>query len=360
MLTRYLLREILSNLLWVLSLGLLLLYLARMADFGPEIFARGGQVADLLRFSGYLLLFLLPFALPLAGLAGVLLAFIRLAHDREILALASLGISPLRLTRAVALTAAGLFALALLLTLLLVPQAKRRMRDTLWQLAVKRLERGLPEKTPVDWFPGTLLYARRVKEGFRLKDVYILREGPGGKKGFLYARRGRLTLFPGGAELLLEKGEGHFFSSDLQRVENLYFESYRYRFPLSPPEERELKRGEMGLFELLSRARSSKLPPHKRRKYLAEFYQRFFYPLAALVLPFLGLPLGLSLKASGRAPALILGLLLHLFYYLLFSLGSTLAEEGKLAPPLALGLAPALFLALGLVLWRFSLRREGL
>ncbi|RUM88507.1 MAG: hypothetical protein DSZ24_03465 [Thermodesulfatator sp.] len=360
MLTRYLLREIFSNFLWVLSVGLLLLYLVRIADFGPEIFARGGTFPDLLRFSGYLLLFLLPFALPLAGLAGVLLAFMRLAQDQETLALTALGVSPRQLVKAVALVALVLFALGLWFNLFLVPKAKRRMRDTLWELALKRLERGLPEKTPVDWFPHLLLYIRKVEKGFYFKDVYLFRETPEGKKGFLYARRGHLSLLPGGVEISLEEGEGHFFSANLERVENLSFRSYRHRFPLRPLEEREFKRGEMGLSALLARARSSKLPPRKRHKYLAEFYQRFFYPLAALVLPFLGLPLGLHLRTSGRTPALILGLLLYLFYYLLFSFGSTLAEKGKLPPPAAFSLAPLFFGGLAFLLWRWSLRKEGL
>ncbi len=360
MLTRYLLREILSNFLAVVLVTLLLLFLTRMADFGPEIFARGGGLEDLVRFSGNLAVFLLPFALPLAALVGVLLAFMRLAHDQELLALSALGFSPARLYRPVFYFALGIFALTLALNLGLLPRAKKGMRDLLYTLATRRLERGFPEKTPVDWFPGLIFYTEKVKRGFYFKHLYLFDETHTGKKGLIYARKGRLLLREGEVELVLQEGEGHFLSRDLREVENFYFGEYRYRVPLNLPEERSLKRGEMGLSELWARAHRTDLPPRKRRKYLTEFYQRFFYPLAALVLPFLGLPLGARLKASGRGLALTAGLILYLLYYLCFSLATTLAENGYLPPPLALSLPPAGMALVAVLLARDLEKREAL
>ncbi len=360
MLTRYLLREILSNFLAVVLVTLILLFLTRMADFGPEIFARGGRLSDLALFSVNLGIFLLPFALPLAALVGVLLGFMRLAHDQELLALSALGFSPGRLYRPVLYFALVVFVITLILNLVLLPRAKRGMRDLLYALATRRLERGLPEKTPVDWFPGLIFYAEKVKEGFHFKHLYLFDETHAGKRGLIYARKGRLLLREGEVELVLQEGEGHLFSRDLREVENFYFGEYRYRVPLNLPEERELKRGEMGLAELWARGHRSDLPPRKRRKYLTEFYQRFFYPLAALVLPFLGLPLGARLKASGRGLALAAGLLLYLFYYLCFSLATTLAENGYLPPPLALSLPSAGMALVAYFLARDFERREAL
>jgi len=356
-LTRYLLREILSNFLTVLLVALLLLMLTRMADFGPEITARGGGPGDLLLFSVNLAVFLVPFALPLAALAGVLLSFMRLSHDQELLALSALGVSPGRLYRPVLFFALAVFLITLGLNLFLLPRAKRAMRDLLYSLATRRLERGLPEKTPVDWFPGLLLYAEKVKNGFHFRRFYLFEETRSGKKGVLYAEKGRLLVKGHEAELILERGEGHFFSPDLREVENFYFGEYRYRLPLRLSVERELKRGEMGLSELWTRGHRRVLPPRKRRKYLTEFYQRFFYPLAALVLPLLAPPLGTRLRTSGRGLALGAALFLYLAYYLLFSLATTLAESGYLPPPAALALPPV---ATGLAAFILYLRfRKG-
>lgn len=357
--TRYLLREILTNFLAVVFLTLFLLYITRMANFGPDLFALQATARDFALFSLDLTVFLLPFALPLAALLGVLLAFMRLAHDQELLAFSALGVSPWRLYRPVAWFALGIFILTLILNIFLLPRAKRGMRDLLYFLSARRIERGLPERTPVDWFPGLVFYAERVRKKFRFREVYILDETRPGKRGFLYARKGELLLRDREAELILKQGEGHYFSRDFREAENFYFGEYRYRLPLNLAGERELKRGEMGLSALLARARDRRLPPHKRRKYLTEFYQRFFYPLSALVLPFLGLPLGARLKSSGRGLALAAGLGLYLCYYLLFSLGTGFSESGYLPSPVALGLPSILMGAVAVLAgWDF-LRREG-
>lgn len=360
MLKRYLIREILSNFLVALFIVLFLLFLTRIIDFGPELFQKGGTFSDLVSFSGYLLFFLLPFALPLAALTGTLLAFMRLAHDQEILAFSALGVSPRKLLIPVIYFSLVIFLIVLVLNLVFLPVAKRHMRDTLFEVFKRRLEKGLPEKTPVDWFPGLLLYAHKVKKGFHFKDFYLFEESGNQKVGFIYAEKGELRIKRGEIELRLEKGEGHFLSKDLSEAENFYFGTYIYRIPMERMiKKRKFKRGELNLGALLRKARDPKLPLRKRRKYLAEFYQRLFYPFSALILPLLGLPLGARLRASGRGLALAAGLLLYLLYYLLFSFGTTLAEGGKLPPFLALAWPNLFFLGLALFLFRDFEKREG-
>ncbi len=356
MLTKYIIREILSHFVYVFGVVVGLLFLTKAVDFVPELYHRGGTWQDFLLFSGYLWVFLWPFALPLAALAGVILTFMRLSHDQELLALSSLGISPRRLLKPVLLFCGGLFFLTTTLNIFFFPVLKREMRDILFEAFKRRLARGLPEKEPVDWFPGLLFYAERVKDGFRFRHVYLFDEREKERLGLIYARRGRLELQEGEVLFVLREGEGHYFSPDLVRVENFYFGEYRYRLSLESLEgRREFKRGELNLKALWERAHDTRLPLKKRRRYLTEFYQRIFHPLSVLILPLVGLPLGARLKASGRGLALAVGLLVYLFYYLLFTFGTTLAESGRWPPPLALGMAPAVFLGVaGLLFWRFE------
>ncbi len=349
MLTRYLLKEILANFWRVSLLALFLLFVTKILDVGAKALEAGATFRDLAFLSFYLALFLLPFSLPLAALISTLLTFMRLAQDQELLAFKALGVAGGRLLRPVLYFSGGVFLTVALLNLWILPWSKRAMRDTLFELFERRLQRGLPEKTPVDWFPGLVLYAQKVKKKFKVKHLYLLDRRPeSGKSGFICAEKGEIRLNPGEVQIYLEKGEGHFWSLDLKEAENFYFGTYLYRVPFLRPTKRELKRGEMDLEMVWARAHDPDLPGPKRRKYLSEFYQRLFYPLSALLLPLLGLPLGARLKASGKGLALVAGLGAYLAYYLLFSLGISLSESGRLPPGWGIFL-PNLIFGLGVI-----------
>src|SRR5690242_286428 len=110
-LDRYVIRESVGPFLLALGVFTFVLAVRPMLDRAESLLAKGVPVGTV----GFLLTLLLPQALgvtlPMAFLAGLLMAFGRLSGDRETVALLACGVNPLRLLRPaliMALAGAGL------------------------------------------------------------------------------------------------------------------------------------------------------------------------------------------------------------------------------------------------------------
>ena len=105
-LDRYLIRETLGPFALALALFTFLLWVQPMLDTAQTLLSKGVPMGTI----GYLLLTLLPQALgvtvPMAFLAGVVMALGRFSGDREAVAMMACGVSPVRLIRPMMLLAA--------------------------------------------------------------------------------------------------------------------------------------------------------------------------------------------------------------------------------------------------------------
>jgi lipopolysaccharide export LptBFGC system permease protein LptF len=61
-----------------------------------------------------------------------------------------------------------------------------------------------------------------------------------------------------------------------------------------------------------------------------EYYKKFSLPVAALLLGFVGAPLGMFNRRSGRPGGFVISAAVVLFYYLLFTMGEGLGDEGRI------------------------------
>lgn len=64
--------------------------------------------------------------------------------------------------------------------------------------------------------------------------------------------------------------------------------------------------------------------------FLVELHRRLSIPLTCLLFGLLSLPLALQSRPQGRSHGFLLGTLVILIYYLMFTTGQTLAESGRL------------------------------
>ncbi|MCI5064150.1 LptF/LptG family permease, partial [bacterium] len=92
------------------------------------------------------------------------------------------------------------------------------------------------------------------------------------------------------------------------------------------------------------------------RKVDFEMHNRFSLPAAALLLALIGMPLGIqsprSQRTWGAGLSALIGLLVFLGYFALFSLAKTLAEEGTIAPFSAAWMPNIIILSIALYLLR--------
>jgi lipopolysaccharide export system permease protein len=98
-------------------------------------------------------------------------------------------------------------------------------------------------------------------------------------------------------------------------------------------------------------------PGSKRFVHLVvELHQRLALPLGALLLCLLAIPLGLSPRIHGRSWGLIVGLLVFLIYYVVFTASWRLAFTAHLNPAVAPYLANILFALVAIYFWRRTLK----
>jgi LPS export ABC transporter permease LptG len=79
-----------------------------------------------------------------------------------------------------------------------------------------------------------------------------------------------------------------------------------------------------------------------------EFHRRLAWPIAALVLATVAIPLGVSSRKGGKSAGVVLALVLVLSYYVLWMMGLSLARDGRVPAGLGAWLPNIIFMIAGL------------
>lgn len=289
---------------------------------------------------------MLPFALAI----GWLVALGRLGADRELLALESCGVRPLRLLGPVALATLPALALSLSLALSLfaAPWAHRAVEARLGAVAERQpwseLRAGV-----VSRFGGWQLEAREVSaRGDVLRGVLLWLPD---LHDTVFARRARVARGPGGGvALTLEDGGALLPASE--GAGHLRFEALTAELPANAA--RALRNGDApggwasrATGELAAAARG----PDPGAA--LELHRRLAAPASTALLGALALPLFLAWRPRSRSGGVVLGVLVTAAALLAAQLGEGLVQAGRLAPAAGVWLPNAGLAALAAaLLWR--------
>jgi lipopolysaccharide export system permease protein len=301
--------------------------------------------------------YFLVFVIPMSVMMAVLLTFLRMSGDNEIIALKAGGISVYQVLPAV-------LAFCLLGTLLTgvmigygMPLGRTAFRQLTMEVARSHIDLGLKERTFTDAFRGVMLYVNGIDPRKReLIDVFIRDERDPERAATIVAPRGRLFSDPENFRFQLRLFDGQINQVDMDEatVNNATFETYDIRLDLreaaaavggGPKHEKEMRLGE--LREFLDSAEE------KNERYfevLVEFHRKFALPFACLALGLLAVPLGTQSRSAKTAFGLGLGLFLFLLYYLMLSAGLVFGEQGVYPPIIGMWLPNLVTGGLGLFL----------
>jgi lipopolysaccharide export system permease protein len=374
----YLISEILGPFFAALLIVNAILFLGKLSSLLDIIFGFGIGLADFARIGLYLLPNLLQFSIPMAATFGVIIAFTRLSGDNEILALKASGCGLSRLVwpvLLVALFAAGFTALD---TWLLIPRSNLALKQTFFQLAREKIDRGLRSQEFSDSLDKVVIYVDQVDPASKdWQGVYISDRRDPANPLIILARSGRLTANAEELLISLELRNGTILRDQNEISQTIAFEDYRLRLPLNAGatgldqsyNPKELGKKELYPSQLLARAaefrREAARNSTLRRFYLgksadltAEFHNRFALPVGCLILALLALPLSLQTRPGRGRPGLALGLFFFVLYYILLSVAQALAETSGL--PVALLLwSPNLIFALLTIALLYGAAREN-
>ena len=344
-LSKMLLREMALPFLFSFCALSVLLLLGSLLPLLETLLKAGIKPAEFGRFAILVLPTFWALVFPMATLLGILLGFLRLSRDSEILALFACGAGIRKLIIPVIAISMTAWLLSFFLSASVIPKTKSASRSFIRELTERGLARGIPEKAFLSPMPGLTIYVdESLDQGHRFKGVYIQDTRKKQVANQILARDGELIAQPGGLAvgLRLRHGTLNRISDDYRKTDTLDFDSYALRLSL-PVEHHKLKRGELGLLDLIKVASDPDTSAEHRVHYLVEFQKRLAIPLGTLILGIMAAPLGILFGKTGLSGGIALGLAAFLAYYLSMAFGGNLADTGSISPVIAIWVPNLIF-----------------
>ncbi len=361
---RYLLLEILPPFAVSLLAFTSIVFLGRLMRVTQMIVVKGVGLVEVMRTCLYLLPYLLVFTLPMAATVGILLALMRLTTDQEIIALKTSGFSFAQLAPPVLGFAIAAAVITSGLTLVASPWGQRETKELLLEVVKKRADVGIREQTFNNDVPGVMLFVNQMaSRSGSLEGIFIYDSREEDNANTIYARTGELSFDKEQEALVLHLADGWVFhwGQGLSRWQTVEFKSYDLPLQLFDTAFKGGKtEGEMSLEELWQGLQEQQVNPETISRILVELSQRFAMPFGAFLLCLMAMPLGLSPRQHGRAWGLILGLLIFLVYYIVFTASWRLAVNNWVNPALAPWTANCLFIGVALYLWYRTVHEQPL
>jgi LPS export ABC transporter permease LptG/LPS export ABC transporter permease LptF len=356
-LTRYILKEIVSHALIGLALFTFLVFMREIGRLMEPLVRNSASLGAIGKVFLYLLPTVLTLSIPMAALVGVLLGLGRLAADSEIVAMRASGIGSWRMVRIISLFALATWGLASFNNLYLAPRAAAalvRLQDKL-----KSAQAGFEVQPHIFYedFKNYVLYVQDTSAAngaAEWRDVFLADVSTPGDPKVTLAQRALVTQqAPGELRLHLEGGEEHALAGgkpNEYEITTFSESDIPVQIPAAQPQATPTATtAELSAPDLL-RAAASSPDPVKARWYLIEYHRRLALPAACLVLALVGIPLGLSARRGGKATGFVLAIVLVFLYYFISLAGIALARQGKAPPSVAVWMANLVFFVLGTVL----------
>jgi len=339
-LDRYLAREILLPFAAALLFLTQLLLASQLLAQADVLFGGGVSPWDVARILVDLVPHLLEYVLPVAFLLGAVLGVGRLAEDREVVALSSVGVSPVRLVRVPLLLGGAVSLLALFVALVVAPAGLRDARQRVDDVIRRNLQGEIRSGVFYEDIPGITLHAARAgKDGFH--DLLIADRTNPSAPVLVFARSGRLEAnTAGGLRLVLQDGEVHREEPGARDYVVARFARATADLGLGATlDARNQLSGsafELRPWEILRAAGEGS--PEQRRYWQTFFWRRIAVPLGILALGLLAVPIA-AMRRGGRSFGYGVTLFSVVGYYTLLRIGEGLGHDGTLPPWLGANLA---------------------
>ena len=358
-LTRYILREVLSHALIGAAIFTFIIFMRDLARILEIVVRNSAPLPSVAELFFLTLPTALTVTLPMAVLVGILIGLSRLAADSEVTAMRAIGLGSGMFLKVIAIFAVIAWGLALVNNVYIAPKSAAALSELQERLMSSQASFEIQPRVFYEDFKDYVLYVEDVRSasgaaiwrGVFLADL----SNPAAPKITL-AREAMVTSEqPDKLRLHLTDGSSH---------ETVPKEPQQYSIstfnesdiPIELPAATTTKSAiapapEVPTSELLSDAK--KLDPQHARLYQIEFHRRFALPTACLVLALVGIPLGLSAKKGGKSTGFVLTIVLVFGYYLISLTGMSFARQGKLPVGPAMWMGNIVFFFAGLILlWR--------
>lgn len=349
---KYVINEIWPVFLAGLSVWIVAALATRVLPILDLILNRGVAWTHFLRIILYMLPEVVLFVLPAASLMAVVVGFLRLSGDSEIVALCASGISIYQLLPPVILFSVIGFFVALATTTIAVPWGTKSMADLAFQVAETAPDLGIKERVFSEPFENLHFYvggfSAREKE---MRDVFVVDRRDPALVNTIVADRGAVVSRPTDQVIVVHFEEGAIFTvgRDLAVARTIEFKTYDLSIAIkelfSTLSSRKKKPSEMSVSELTAQVRKRPEGDPKRNEYLAELVEKLTLPFGVFLMGLTGAPLGAQTRLRGRAKGIAVSLLVFLSYYVFMGGMRNICEAGGMHPMVGLWLPNVFLLA---------------
>jgi LPS export ABC transporter permease LptG/LPS export ABC transporter permease LptF len=320
-LDRYLIRETIGPFALALGLFTFLLWVQPMLVVVQTLLSKGVSMGT----TAYLLATLLPQALgvtvPMAFLAGIVMALGRFSGDREAVAMMACGVSPLRLIRPMMLMAAVAAGATVYVLVWLMPDANQSFRAVTFDLTQRMASEDIRPRIYYEGFPGRVILIGDRRTDGRWTEVMIADTTVAGRPAIQLAETGALAI-DHEARLVNIVLEG--VSSYRPQQKDGEYQVQKSGEGVATIDPKTVfgdgaapNRGfnEMTLAQLdaeAARKVEMGMSPHNEIMFKQ---QRFAFPLACVVFAVIGVALGVNTRKDGKMAGFAIGIGVIMAYY---------------------------------------------
>ncbi len=315
--------------------------------------------ADFLRLFSYVFPNMFLFSMPMAAMMGMIIAFSRLSNDAEILVFKSNGISIYTILPPVILISMAIAGITAYFSIQLIPTGETATKQLMFQLAKEKIDKGIKENVFSEALGDVVVYVQSMdKATGQWQDVWVSDMRDQKIPAITMAKSGSMVVDSRTMEVTIILKNGSINRPAGTYAQAITFDRYQINIPLHIPSvidgtdvtQQSFSSMTMGQLQLTATQYGQK---HKLgRKALANYHKRLVLPVGCFILSLLGLPLGLQARAGKSAIGIPLGLVCFIFYYVLFTIGKNMAEDGSLSAMTAMWSPNLIFFVFTLIFLR--------
>ncbi|MBU0462529.1 MAG: LPS export ABC transporter permease LptF [Proteobacteria bacterium] len=342
---RYIFRELLSPFAISLFFLTFVFLMTRIPEITNMVVNYNADISSIALMVVYTLPRFLEFTIPMSVMISVLLTFMRMSGENEILALKNAGVSLYKLLPPVlAFCFLGIF-LTMWVTVFGVSWGKLSLKQKTIELARSSIDVALQERQFNSKLEDVMIYVSHVDMKTKaLKDVFIEDRRTKGVVNISIAPLGRLIRLEDEQvyTIRLYNGAINQVDADEGSVSSIQFESYDINIDLNIMNKGEGKISkdldEVSLVYLIGLIRSGIKDKARLINALMELHEKFSIPFACLSLGILAFPLGVQAASLRRSSGFGFGISFFLLYYFLLATGWSAGETGNYPPVIAMWL----------------------
>ncbi len=313
--------------------------MSRIPEITNMVMNYNVPVSSVLVLLGFKLPRFLEFTIPMSVTISILLTFMRMSGENEILALKASGASLYKLLPPVLVFCVLGTILSLLVTIFVMPWAKTSFKLKSIEFAQSSIDIALQERQFNAQVDDLMIYVAHVDiKTHGLEDIVIEDRRTKGVVSISTAPSGKIISSENKQVYTIRLYDGAINQVKLDEgsVNNIKFGGYDIIIDLAAMNKNIGNTGkridERSLGDLVQFIRSGIKDKTKLNEALMELHEKFSVPFACLALGLLSFSLGVQSSFTRKSSGLSLGLFFFLLYYLLLATGWSVGESGAYPP----------------------------